>query len=52
MRRIDERAKNEGNEYSITSFGYGSSHDEKVLSSMSDIKNGDFYYIANNNLVD
>lgn len=39
-------------EYSLSTFGYGSSHDEKVLSSISNYKGGDFYYIFNNNLVD
>ena len=38
--------------YSLTSFGYGEGHDEKVLSGMSEFKNGDFYYIKGNEYVD
>lgn len=39
-------------EYQIHSFGYGSDHDEKVLSAMRNFQNGKFYYISNNDLVD
>lgn len=40
------------NDYIIHSFGYGASHDEKMLSSIKDYKNGRFYYIKNNEIVD
>lgn len=32
-------------DYSIHTFGYGSDHDSELLNSISDIKNGGFYYI-------
>ena len=40
-----------GIEYSIATFGYGSNHDEEVLSNMANFKNGDFYFIKNNEFV-
>lgn len=52
MTSIDNSLKEKNMSYSINSFGYGADHDENVLSSISDFKNGDFYYIKNNNLVD
>lgn len=39
-------------DFQTHSFGYGSGHDEKILKSISDHKNGNFYYIKDNKLVD
>ena len=39
-------------EYEIHSFGYGSDHDEEWLTTISDFKNGKYYYIRNNSYVD
>lgn len=39
-------------DYQIHSFGYGSDHDEKVLSMISDFTGGNFYYIKTNKYVD
>lgn len=52
MGGVDESLASKNMAYTINSFGYGSDHDERVLSAISDFKNGDFYYIKNNNLVD
>lgn len=41
-----------GIEYSLSTFGYGQNHDENVLNSMSEFKNGDFFYIKGNEFVD
>jgi Mg-chelatase subunit ChlD len=41
-----------GYKYQTHSFGYGSDHDEKVLSMISDTTSGNFYYIKTNKHVD
>lgn len=52
MTMKDEEMSELNIEYSLTTFGYGANHDEKVLSGMSEFKNGDFYYIKSNEFVD
>lgn len=52
MKVIDNKLIEKGINYTITTFGFGSNHDEKVLSGISNYKNGEFYYIMNNSLVD
>ena len=39
-------------DFQTHSFGYGEGHDEKILKAISDHKNGNFYYIKNNKIVD
>lgn len=38
--------------FTIHSFGFGESHDDSVLTSLSDIKNGNFYYIKDQKFID
>lgn len=49
MKKVDKAIKSE---YQIHSFGYGDDHDEKVLSAMRNFKNGKFYYIERDDMVD
>ena len=52
---MEERHKmmqKRGFSYQTHSFGYGSDHDEKVLSMISDTTLGNFYYIKTNKHVD
>lgn len=53
MEKRDAQIQKKGKiDYQIHSFGYGSDHDEKVLSSMREFKNGKFYYISSDEIVD
>lgn len=47
-----KKMKERGFNYQTHSFGYGSDHDEKVLSMISDTTSGNFYYIKTNKHVD
>ena len=38
--------------YSIHSFGFGDDHDEKIMTKISQLKNGGFYYIKEYNTLD
>lgn len=49
MKERDSKIKSQ---YQIHSFGYGEDHDELVLSSMREFKNGKFYYINSDEIVD
>lgn len=53
MKSRDQKIQEKGKvDYQIHSFGYGQDHDEKVLSAMREFKNGKFYYISSDEIVD
>lgn len=45
LKENDGLMNKKGMDYKINSFGYGTDHDEKVLSMISSFRNGNFYYI-------
>lgn len=47
-----QQMKQKNMNYSFHSFGYGSDHDEKILSLISDTSNGNFYYIKQLSYID
>lgn len=52
LKTMEKRDKHIKTDYQIHSFGYGEDHDEKVLSEMRNFKNGKFYYIDSDDIVD
>jgi Mg-chelatase subunit ChlD len=52
MTQGHKKMTSRGFKYQTHSFGYGSDHDEKVLSMISDTTSGNFYYIKTNKHVD
>lgn len=53
MKKRDQQIQKNGKvDYLIHSFGYGSDHDVQVLSAMNKFRNGKFYYISSDEIVD
>ena len=51
MKDKDDILKKKEMNYKFHSFGYGSEHDETWLNTISNFKNGNFYYIKENKLI-
>ena len=52
MRERNGRLVSKGMSYKIHSFGYGAGHDENWLTAISNFRDGNFYYIKENKLID